>query len=106
MPAGRLVTVPAPVPARLIANVRVTAAAVLKVAVQLCAAFMATVAIAPEPAHEPDQPAKVEPLAGLAVNTTEVPSLNEAVQLEPQATPPGALVTVPVPVPERVTVSA
>jgi hypothetical protein len=53
----------------------------------------------------PDQPPKVEPEAGVAVNVTAVPLLRLAVHVLPQLIPVGLLFTVPVPVPTRVTVS-
>jgi hypothetical protein len=53
----------------------------------------------------PDQPEKVEPAAGVAVRVTTVPLVNEATHVEPQEIPAGALVTVPVPAPDLVTVS-
>jgi hypothetical protein len=53
----------------------------------------------------PVQPAKLEPEAGLAVKVTTAPLLRVVVQVLPQLIPPRLLVTVPVPVPERVTVS-
>jgi hypothetical protein len=53
----------------------------------------------------PVQPAKLEPEAGLAVNVTTAPLLRVVVQVLPQLIVPGLLVTVPLPVPARVTVS-
>lgn len=47
----------------------------------------------------PDQPANVEPVAGLAVRTTVVPYGYDAVQVVPQSMPAGDDVTVPEPVP-------
>src|SRR5439155_649690 len=54
----------------------------------------------------PLQPVKVEPAAGVAVNVTAVPLAKLAVQVRPQLIPTGALVTVPLPVPALLTVSA
>lgn len=51
------------------------------------------------------QPAKVEPLAMVAVRVTEAPLLNLAEQVEPQLIPVGLLVTVPEPEPALLTVS-
>ena len=79
----------------LIVNVAVTARAALMVTLQ-----------APIPVQLPLQPVKVEPVPGVAVNVTGVPLVNEAAHVAPQAMPAGALVTVPVPVPDLVTVSA
>jgi hypothetical protein len=51
------------------------------------------------PVHPPPfQPAKVEPLSGVAVKVTAVPRLNCALQFDPQLIPVGELVTVPLPV--------
>jgi hypothetical protein len=47
----------------------------------------------------PDQPAKVEPEAAVAVKVTAVPLLKEYEQVLPQLMPAGLLVTVPEPVP-------
>ena len=63
-------------------------------------AFMVTV---PVVQPEPDQPAKVEPAAGVAVKMTEVPLLKAAEQVLPQFMPAGLLVTNPSPVPLLVT---
>ena len=53
----------------------------------------------------PLQPAKAEPAAGVAVSVTAVPLLKPCEQVAPQARPTGALLTVPVPVPDLVTLS-
>ena len=53
----------------------------------------------------PDQPANVEPAAGVAVKVTAVPLLKVVEQVLPQLIPVGLLVTLPVPVPARFTVS-
>src|SRR2546422_8375468 len=54
----------------------------------------------------PVQPVKVEPAAGVAVSVTAVPLAKLAVHVAPQVMPAGALVTVPLPVPALLTVSA
>jgi hypothetical protein len=59
----------------------------------------------PVPEHPPLQPVKVDPLSGVAVKTTDALELNVAEQIEPQLIPEGALVTVPLPTPDLVTVS-
>src|SRR5437762_13524278 len=62
-----------------------------------------------DPAPEqppPAQPVKVEPAAGVAVNVMVVPLAKLAEQVAPQLIPAGELVTVPLPVPAVVTVSA
>lgn len=53
----------------------------------------------------PVQPMKVLPDVAAAVRVTRDPELNEAWQVEPQEIPDGTLVTVPEPVPVRVTVT-
>ncbi len=61
----------------------------------------------PVPSHGPaPHPANVDPFVGVAVNTTAVPLAKFPVQVEGHEIPAGALVTVPVPVPPSVTVSA
>ena len=57
----------------------------------------------PVPEHPPpDQPVNIEPEVALAVSVTELPELNNALQVEPQAIPAGEDVTVPDPVPPLV----
>jgi hypothetical protein len=102
-PAGALVTVPVPAPAldTVRANEDCT-----KVAVTVVAAFRVTVQV-PVPAQPPPlQPEKVEPAAGVAVKVTAVPLPYEATQVVPQEMPAGVLVTVPMPAPLELTVSA
>jgi hypothetical protein len=57
--------------------------------------FIVTVQVGDVPEHPPDHPVKVEPAAGLAVKVTAVPAL--------KLVPAGLLLTVPVPVPDLVT---
>ena len=57
----------------------------------------------PVPVQAPDQPAKVEPVAGAAVRVTDAPLLKLALQVDPQLIPAGLLVMVPAPVPARET---
>src|SRR5438094_8434832 len=103
MPAGELVTVPLPVPALLTVSAKLGR---LKVAVTVVAVETVTTQV-PVPEHPPPlQPLKVEPAAGLAVNVTAVPLVKLAEQVTPQLIPTGALVTVPLPVPALLTVSA
>jgi len=73
----------------------------VKVAVTDSAAVMVTVQ-APVPVQAPLQPIKVEPVAAAAVKVTEVPSHMVSEQSEPQSIPVPD--TVPVPVPDLVTV--
>jgi hypothetical protein len=58
------------------------------------------------PVQAPLQPVNVLPAAGVAVSVTDVPELYVALHVAPQLIPAGALVTVPVPDPAFVTVSA
>ena len=103
MPAGLLVTVPAPVPDLVMANAIGTA---LKVAVTLFAAFMVTVQVLAVPLQAPDQPEKAEPALGAAVRVTLAFRLKLAEQAVPQVMRVGELVTVPDPVPALVTVNS
>src|SRR6267142_2810950 len=82
-----------------------TPATLLKVAVTACAAFAVMLQV-PVPAQLPLQPVKAEPIAGAAVKVTTVPEVKEVKQVEGQEMPAGALVTVPLPAPAVVTVSA
>jgi len=79
----------------LTANVAVTALAALIVTLHVVA-----------PAQLPLQPVKVEPAAATAVRVTTVLLVNDAEHVVPHEMPVGALVTVPLPVPALVTVSA
>lgn len=78
---------------------------VLNVAVTERAAVIDTVHVE-VPVHAPPQPANVEPLAAAAVSVTDVPLAKLVVQVVPQLMPDGEDVTVPVPVPIFVTLSA
>ena len=49
------------------------------------------------PLHAPLKPAKLKPELGVAVSVTEVPEGKVAEQVVGQLTPPGLLITVPVP---------
>lgn len=55
--------------------------------------------------HAPLQPVNAEPAAGVAAKLIAVPAANAEEQVEPQLTPAGALVIVPVPVPDLLTAS-
>ncbi len=70
IPAGLEVTVPLPVPDLVTVRVKVWR---LKVAVQVLLAVMVTEAS--EQSASPVQPAKTDPLAGVAVRVTTVPLL-------------------------------
>jgi hypothetical protein len=101
IPAGLLVTAPLPVPARVTVKVVTD---LLNEAVTELFALSVTVQVA-MPLHVPDHPAKVEPASGVAVSVTTVPLLNGALQVFPQLIPSGVLVTVPDPLPERLTLN-
>ncbi len=81
-----------------VVSVGVGGGAALNVAVTLFAAFIVTVHEVPDTDEQPLQLAKVEPVDGVAVKVTEVPELNEALQVAPQLMPVGDEVTVPEPV--------
>jgi hypothetical protein len=66
---------------------------------------MVTTQVAVVLVHAPLHPTNAEPVAGVAVNVTEVPAVKVALQRVPQLMLVGALVTVPVPVPLFPTVS-
>src|SRR6266511_1974950 len=100
IPAGLLVTMPAPLPA----FATVSVLSVSKVAVTSWSALIETVQV-PVPVQAPPQPVKVEPEAVVAVRVTEVPSTKAWEQVEPQSMPAGLEPTVPAPSPPFVTVS-
>ena len=54
---------------------------------------------------DPVQPANVDPVAGMAVKVTAVPTAYLSLQSEPQAIPAGVLTIMPEPLPEMPTVS-
>lgn len=77
----------------------------LNVAVTARAAVMETVHVVAEPEQAPLHPANTEPDTGAAVNVTEAPLLNAKLHNVPQLMPAGDEVTVPLPLPARVTVA-
>jgi hypothetical protein len=89
------------VPATSVLSVKVVPG--VKVAVTDVAAVTVTTQVA-VPVQLPLQPVKLEPPADAAVRVTTVPVVNEAEQAVPQEIPAGELVTVPLPVPDLVTV--
>src|SRR5947209_11263205 len=101
MPAGELVTVPVPVPVRLTLR---TLCVEAKFAVTARSAPIATLQVCPEVESQPTQPVKAELAPAVGVRVTRVPLVYVAVQVGPQLMPDGELVTVPVPVPVRLTV--
>jgi len=90
MPAGPLVTVPVPFPAR----VTVSGNSNLKVAVTDSDELRVTEHV-PVPEQAPLQPVKTEPAAAWAVKVTMVPSENPNTHLLGQLMPAGLLVTEP-----------
>src|SRR5262245_41497415 len=102
MPAGVLVTLPAPPPTLFTVRTKV---GTVKLAVTVVAAFIDTTQD-PAPLQAPLQPVKTEPVAAVGLRVTLVLKLNEVEQVEPQLMPVGVLVTVPVPVPDVFTVRA
>ena len=101
IPVGQLVTVPAPVTPTV--NVLEGIEFDENIAETLCAAFIVTLQL-PVPPQAPPQPAKLEPLAGVAVRLTCVPAAKLALHVVPQLIPAGALLTVPLPVSPTVSV--
>jgi hypothetical protein len=78
---------------------------VLNVAVTARAAVIDNTQV-PVPVHAPLQPANVESLAAAPASVTDVPLVKLALQVVPQLIPAGDEVTVPVPLPALVTLSA
>ena len=78
----------------------------LKVAVTFLELSMTTVQILPLTSAQPDQEVKVELASATAVRVREVPYMNVVEQVLPQSIPPRLEVTVPLPVPELITLSA
>lgn len=103
IPAGVLVTAPAPVPTLF--TVSWMGAIVLKVAVTDVAAFREMVQVVLVPLQPPDHAANLEPDLAAAVSLTDVPAVNFAAHVLPQLTPEGLVVTVPAPLPALFTVS-
>ena len=103
MPAGDEVTVPAPVPVLVTVSVYVLA---VNVAVIAAAAVTVSVQVLVPVQPPPLQPVNVEPAAGAAVSVIIVPWPTFSAQSAPQLMPAGDEVTVPLPVPALVTVTA
>jgi hypothetical protein len=105
IPVGELTTVPVPFPRRFTLNTNVLS--MLKVAVTCWFALRVNVQVRLVLPSQPppDQLVKIEFAPGAAVSITFVPDRKGALQVVPQLMPEGVLVTVPVPVPERVTPS-
>src|SRR2546422_49852 len=101
IPAGLLVTVPAPAPALVSVRVKDCTA---NVAVTEVAAFSATTQVPVPEQPPPLQPVKVELASGVAVKVMAVPLANGAEHVAPRAIPAGLLATVPAPAPALVSV--
>ena len=101
IPAGELVTVPAPGPPSVTDSLSDPASR-SNVAVTLVFSVSASVQTL-VPLHAPPHPAKDDPDAGAAVSVTLVSPLKVALHVEPQLMPAGELVTVPIPEPASVT---
>jgi hypothetical protein len=67
----------------------------VKVAVSVCAPFIAIEHVCPE--HAPLKPANCHPDSGVAVSWTVAPDVNDALQVEPQSIPAGFDTTLPDP---------
>lgn len=102
IPLGLLVTVPLPVPALM--TVRVGFPGGLKVAVTDMAVFMVTAQVPVPEQPPPLQPPNVDGDVGVAVSVTGVPYEKAYEQVEPQLMPGRSLLTVPLPVPLKLTV--
>jgi hypothetical protein len=107
IPAGLLVTVPAPVPALwTVSWTELGGGGVLAVNVAVAETSLVSVTLqVPVPVQAPDQPANVELAFGAAVSVTMVPLVKLALHVAPQLIPAGLLVTFPAPVPAPWTVS-
>jgi hypothetical protein len=105
IPGGSLSTMPSPAPDLVTVSVKAAGAAV-KVAVTVGLPTMATVHDEPVPLQPaPLNPLKVDPLTVVALSVTVVPVAKSAAHVPGQAIPLGLLVTLPGPVPARITVS-
>ena len=105
IPAGALVTLPAPPPASDTLSANVLALAV-KFAVTAAFAVIVKVQVLVPSQRAPPHPANVEFVFGAAVSVIAVPLAKFAVQAVGQLIPAGLLVTVPPPVPASETVNA
>lgn len=101
-PAGADVTVPEPVPAFATVS---NAVLLVKVAVTVVAVVTSTTH-APVPVQPPLQPAKVEFWSAAALNVMRSPWKSCVEQVAPHEMPAGTEVTVPPPVPVRMTLNA
>jgi len=101
-PSGLDVTLPVPFPAFATVSANCTT---FQVAVTPLAWLIVTWQL-PVPVQAPLQPAKVDPVAGVAVSVTTVALSNGALHAVPQLMPAGVELTAPLPRPAAVIVSA
>ncbi len=106
-PEGLLVTLPLPSPVKETLNEREPVELEAKFALTEAEEVDRATTQEPVPVHAPPQPENVLPLLGVAVRVTFDPCGNvpEHVPLE-QDTPPGLLLTAPLPSPAKVTLKA
>jgi hypothetical protein len=102
IPAGVLVTIPVPAPAKVTDMVKDVVTAAAKVAVTELAALRVMLQAA-LPVHAPLQPEKALLVPGVSLSVTWVFCGKFAEHVAGQLIPAGVLVTVPVPVPAKVT---
>jgi hypothetical protein len=99
IPAGELVTVPEPVPAKLTFKVGVAR----KFAVTAWLVLIVTWQVIDVPEQPPDHPVNRDDEPAFAVSVTVLSRSNSAEQVVPQAIPAGELLTVPDPEPPLAT---
>jgi hypothetical protein len=104
IPMGFEVTLPAPAP--LLATVSSWVVNVNVAVIVTGDGVIMTVHVPVPLQPPPDHPANVEPVAGDAVSTTEVPFVKSSEQSAPQVMPAGADTMVPLPLPAFATVIA
>ena len=103
IPDGLEVTEPDPDPVFVTVSVFVGAAAIVKIALTVLSLSIVRVQVVP--VHAPLQLVNVAPWLGVAVSTTRSASEYRAVHVAPQSIPDGFELTVPVPLPDFVTVN-
>jgi hypothetical protein len=94
---GEISSVPLPVPLVPMVRSRVW---IVNVAVTLLGAVIVTLQVEPDEELHPDHPVKFEPVFAAAVNCTDVLAPYSSEQSPGQLIPGGALVTLPLPVPD------
>jgi hypothetical protein len=106
IPAELLLTFPLPLPSLVTMRANVPAVCWVNVAVTSILALTVTLHVPVPEQPPPLQPENTEPLAATAVSVTLVPLVKLAEQALPQSMAAGLLVTVPLPAPEVITLSA